>query len=64
MEDTALSEMGMTREQLPDYFNAEYMLELAQGKLTAEKIAALTSSFEVISLDMLHNGRNGSELFR
>ena len=62
--DAALQEMGMTRDQLPDYFNAEYMLELAEGKLTKEKIASLTSMLQMVSFDMLHNGRNWSELFR
>lgn len=62
--DAALEEMKMTRDQLPAYFNAEYMLELAKTKLTAEKIETLTTMLEMVSFDMLHNGRNWSELFR
>ena len=62
--DSALEEMKMTRSELPEYFNAEYMLELAKTKLTADKIETLKTLLEMVSFDMLHNGRNWSELFR
>ena len=61
----ALVLMDMDESELPAYFNAEYMLELAQDKgLTQAQITSFAAQLQVISLDMLHNGRNWSELFR
>lgn len=61
---SALKLMDMDESELPAYFNAEYMLELAQGKLSTAQIATFSSQLQMISFDMLHNGRNWSELFR
>lgn len=60
----ACSEMKMDVSELPAYFNAEDMLALALEKgMSQSKIASFASQLQVISLDMLHNGRNWSELF-
>ena len=60
----AAESVGKTRQDLPDYFTAEEMLAWAQANhMTAESIAAFSAQIEVVSLNLLHNNRNWSELF-
>lgn len=60
----AAASVGKTRADLPDYFTAEEMLAWAQeNHMSAEIIAAVSAKIEVVSLNLLHNNRNWSELF-
>lgn len=63
--DAACSEVGKTREDLPDYFDAETMLEFAADNgMSASNIAKYAQKFITLSLDLVHNDRNWSELFK
>lgn len=63
--DAALYCIGKTRDDLPAYFNAEELLTLArENGMTEAQISSFAGQMQVVSLDMLHNGRNWSELFR
>lgn len=63
--DAALYCIGKTRDDLPAYFNAEELLTLArENGMTEAQITSFAGQMQVVSLDMLHNGRNWSELFR
>ena len=60
----ALETIGKTRSDLPSYFNAEEMLAWAQANgMDAATIQTVAAQIEVLSLDLLHNNRNWSELF-
>ena len=60
----ALAIIDKTAADLPPYFNAEDLLILArENGMTEEQIAGFAARLQVVSLDMLHNGRNWSELF-
>ena len=60
----ALAIIDKTAADLPPYFNAEDLLTLArENGMTEEQIAGFAARLQVVSLDMLHNGRNWSELF-
>ena len=61
--DSALSEMGETREDLPAYFTAEDMIEFATGKMTATKITNYKMQFMIVSHNLEMNDRNWLELF-
>ena len=63
--DAALESIGKTRDDLPAYFNAEELIALArENGMSEADIQAVGAQIEVVSLDMLHNGRNWSELFK
>lgn len=62
--EAALATIQKTRADLPDYFNAEEMLVWAQQNgMSAATISDVAAKVEVVSLDLLHNARNWSELF-
>lgn len=62
--DEALAEIEKTRSDLPSYFDAETMLAFAaENGMSAAGIADYTQKFATLSLDLLHNDRNWSELF-
>jgi len=62
--DAALREINKTRADLPAYFTAETMLEFAtENGMSDESLAHYVQVFSTISLDLLHNDRNWSELF-
>lgn len=62
--DAACALMGCTRSDLPDHFTAEQMLAFATTHgMTADKIAEYTQVFSMVSLNLLHNGRNWDELY-
>ena len=62
--EAALATIQKTRADLPAYFNAEEMLEWAQlNGMSAATISDVAAKVEVVSLDLLHNARNWSELF-
>lgn len=63
--DAACSEVGKTREDLPDYFDAETMLKFAADNgMSTSNIAKYAQKFITLSLDLVHNDRNWSELFK
>lgn len=60
----ALAEIKVDASELPAIFDAEYMLTLANAKgMSKEHIDNYTETFSRISLDLLHNDRNWTELF-
>lgn len=62
--DAACVLMGCTRADLPEHFTAEQMLAFATTHgMSADKIAEYTQIFSVVSLNLLHNGRNWDELY-
>ena len=63
--DAVLTALGKTRDDLPAQpFNSETMLAWAKDNgLSAASIEEAASEIMRISLDLLHNGRNWSELF-
>jgi len=62
--DAACVLMGCTRSDLPERFTAEQMVSFATAHgMTADKIAEYAQTFSVISLNLLHNGRNWDELY-
>ncbi len=65
--DAVLASVEKTREDLPAQpFNAEQMAAWAadpENAVPADVIKAATEKLSVISLDLLHNDRNWSELF-
>ena len=63
--DTACAEVGKTRADLPDRFNAEDMITLATiNGMTATSLTGYAQKFMVISLDILHNYHNWDDLFK
>lgn len=62
--DAVLSKIGKSRSELPNNFNAEQMVAFAiENGMSATDIAAYTSKFAIISLNLLQNNRNWDELF-
>lgn len=62
--DAALETIHKTRADLPAYFNAEEMLTFARANgMNEATIQTVTAQIEIVSLDLLHNNRNWSELF-
>ena len=65
--DAVLRSIGKTKEDLPAQpFNAEQMLAWAsdpENNVPAEVIESASKQISTISLDLLHNDRNWSELF-
>lgn len=63
--DGVLATKHLTRDDLPAQpFNAEQMAAWAvQKEISADVIQEATDKIAVISLDLLHNGRNWKELF-
>lgn len=62
--DAALESIGKTRQDLPGYFNAEEMVAFARANgMDETTIQAVAAQIEIVSLDLLHNNRNWSELF-
>ena len=62
--DAALDEIHKKRSDLPDYFTAETMLAFAlENGMNSDRLAYYVQTFSTISLDLLHNDRNWSELF-
>lgn len=62
--DAALATVGKTRDDLPPSFTGEWMLTQAkEWGMSDELIAQMTLFMETLSLNLLHNGRNWSELF-
>lgn len=62
--DAALDEIHKKRSDLPDYFTAETMLAFAlENGMSSDRLAYYVQTFSTISLDLLHNDRNWSELF-
>lgn len=62
--DAACALMECTRADLPEHFTAEQMLAFATTHgMTADKIAEYAQIFSVVSLNLLHNGRNWDELY-
>lgn len=62
--DSALETIHKTRADLPEYFNAEEMITFARvNGMAEERIQAVAAQIEIVSLDLLHNNRNWSELF-
>ena len=60
----ALESIGKTRQDLPGYFNAEEMIAFARANgMDETTIQAVAAQIEIVSLDLLHNNRNWSELF-
>jgi hypothetical protein len=60
----ALKSIGKTRQDLPGYFNAEEMVAFARANgMDETTIQAVAAQIEIVSLDLLHNNRNWSELF-
>ena len=60
----ALESIGKTRQDLPGYFNAEEMVAFARANgMDETTIQAVAAQIEIVSLDLLHNNRNWSELF-
>ena len=62
--DEACALINLTRADLPSYFDAETMLEIAVAHgMSAADVAKYTQTFATVSLDLLHNSRNWKELF-
>ncbi len=62
--DAACALMGCTRSDLPEHFTAEQMLAFATTHgMSADKIAEYAQISSVVSLNLLHNGRNWDELY-
>ncbi len=62
--DAACALMGCTRADLPERFTAEQMLAFATAHgMPNERIAEYAQIFSVVSLNLLHNGRNWDELY-
>lgn len=62
--DGALELIHKTRADLPKYFNAEEMLAFARANgMNEATIQTVAAKIEIVSLDLLHNNRNWSELF-
>jgi len=62
--DAVLESVQKTRADLPAYFNAEEMNAWASENSVPESVRKTAAeAISVVSLDMLHNGRNWSELF-
>lgn len=60
----ALAEIHVDPSTLPATFSAEYMLELATASgMEKDSIDNYTKIFSTISLNLLHNDRNWTELF-
>lgn len=63
--DAVLESVQKTRADLPAYFNAEQMNTWASENDVPEAVRKTAAeAISVISLDMLHNSRNWSELFK
>ena len=63
--DSACTAVGKTREDLPSYFTAEAMLDFAADNgMSASNISKFAQKFITLSLDLVHNDRNWSELFK
>ncbi|MEA4863271.1 MAG: hypothetical protein AB7F40_07855 [Victivallaceae bacterium] len=62
--DAACAAAGKSRVELPEIFNAEDMMTLAaENGMSAADVAEYTVKFSIVSLNLLQNGRNWSELF-
>lgn len=63
--DAVLAKLEKTREDLPEQpFSSEQMVEWAlENGMTFEQMQEYVPTFQNISLNLLHNGRNWDELF-
>jgi len=62
--DATCAAVGKTRADLPATFTAETMLSFAKTNgMTDAQISEYAAAFSVVSLNLLHNGRNWDELF-